>query len=108
MELAKIRQRKTQHKTPDNWKDRLPLVYPKSFAKPFAGYHGVLWDWIEDITEPRPPSLIVVWPRGSGKSTDAEVAAIEMGASKKRNDCWYVRETQDQADKSVENIGALL
>jgi len=55
-----------------------------------------------------PPSLIVIWPRGSGKSTDAEVAAIEMGASKKRSYCWYVRETQDQADKSVENIGALL
>lgn len=75
---------------------------------PFAEYHGILWDWLDKITEAMPPSLIVVWPRGSGKSTDAEVATIEVGASNKRSYCWYVRETQDQADKSVENIGALL
>ena len=93
---------------PGRWQERLPLVYPRSFSKPFADYHGVLWQWLDDIGPEMPPSLIVVWPRGSGKSTDAEVAAIEVGASKKRNYCWYVRETQDQADKSVENIGALL
>ena len=95
-------------KPPEQWQERLPLVYPKSFSKPFAEYHGVLWDWLDDITKEMPPSLIVIWPRGSGKSTDAEVSAIEVGASKKRMYCWYVRETQDQADKSVENIGALL
>lgn len=110
MELAKISQRKAHQarKTPDNWRERLPLVYPKSFSLPFAGYHGDLWQWIDDLTLAMPPAFIGVWPRGGGKSTGAEVGAIEVGASGKRKYCWYVRETQDQADKSVENIGALL
>lgn len=93
---------------PAKWQERLPLIYPKSFTKAFADYHGVLWQWIDDLTLLAPPSLIVIWPRGSGKSTDAEVGAVEVGATRLRQYCWYVRETQDQADKSVENIGALL
>jgi len=55
-----------------------------------------------------PPPFIGIWPRGSGKSTDAEAGGVEIGAQKKRNYCWYVRETQDQADKSVFNINQLL
>ena len=110
MELARISQRKANqaHKTPDNWQERLPLVYPKSFSLPFAEYHTDLWQWFDDLDLKMPPSLIVVWPRGGGKSTGAEVATIEGGASKTRMYCWYVRETQDQADRSVDNIAALL
>ena len=110
MELARISKKKATlaQTVPNKWQERLPLIYPKSFSKAFAEYHGVLWQWIDDLTLLAPPSLICIWPRGSGKSTDAEVADVEVGASGLRKYCWYVRETQDQADKSVENIGALL
>ena len=95
-----LRKRKGKYKEgiyliPDKWQERLPLIYPKSFSKAFAEYHGVLWQWIDDLSLLAPPALIVVWPRGSGKSTDAEVGTVEVGAPGKRNYCWYVRETQD-------------
>jgi len=56
----------------------------------------------------RPPPFVAIWPRGGGKSTGVEVAAVLIGHRRVRNYIWYIRETQDQADKSVENIGALL
>lgn len=92
-----------------HWRDRLPKVYPSVFSSPFSSYHEEMWDWSEGIQRGKPhPSFLAIWPRGGGKSTGAEVLAIEMGAQKKRRYCWYVRETQDQADKSVANISGLL
>jgi len=108
IDLAKTKQKESGEAAPSSWQERLPLVYPESFSLPFASYHTDLWQWFDDLGVEMPPSLIVVWPRGGGKSTAAEVATIEGGATKTRMYCWYVRETQDQADKSVENIGALL
>ena len=67
-----------------------------------------MWEWLDALGDKMPPAFIAIWPRGGGKSTGAEVMAIEVGASKRRQYCWYVRETQDQADKSVENVAALL
>jgi hypothetical protein len=94
---------------PEAWRDRLPLVYPSVFGKSFAPFHEELWDWAESITLGNPrSSFLAIWPRGAGKSTSAEVAAVELGAHKRRRYCWYVRETQDQADKSVANINGLL
>ncbi len=91
-----------------NWQERLPQIYPHYFSKPFASYHHEMWQWVEDMPETSPPAFIAIWPRGGGKSTGAEVAAVELGASGKRLYCWYVRSTQDLADKSVENIAAIL
>jgi hypothetical protein len=41
-------------------------------------------------------------------STSAEVAVVALGVRGRRKYCLYVRETQDQADKSVANIASLL
>jgi len=51
---------------------------------------------------------MAIWPRGGGKSTGAEAAAVEFGAHAGRRYCWYVRETQENSDKSVQNIADLL
>ena len=67
------------------------------------------WEWVAALQKGvRPPPFVSILPRGGGKSTGAEVGAVNVGHRRARNYIWYIRETQDQADKSVENIGALL
>ena len=56
----------------------------------------------------RPPPFVGIWPRGGGKSTGVEAAVVMIGHRRVRKYIWYIRETQDQADKSVENIAAML
>jgi hypothetical protein len=55
-----------------------------------------------------PDPFVGIWSRGGGKSTGAEATAPLLGGRGIRNYCWYVRGTQDQADKSVENIASML
>lgn len=93
----------------NDWRSRLPRVYPSQFSKEFSVYHTEFWEYADSIElGKRKRPFVSCWPRGGGKSTGAEVAAVELGAHKRRRYCWYVRSTQDQADKSVENIQALL
>ena len=88
---------------------RLPIIYPNLFKLEFAEYHDEFWSWVDQIIKDKAyPAFIAILPRGGGKSTNCETAVIELGSIGARKYCWYVRETQDQADKSVENIGALL
>lgn len=49
-----------------------------------------------------------IWPRGGGKSTTAEAACVAVGARDVRGYALYISETQDQADKHVESVGAML
>ena len=56
--------------------------------------------------------FVGIWPRGGGKSTGAEAAAVAVGAPRlggeaARRYVVYVRETQPQADKSVGNIAEM-
>jgi hypothetical protein len=75
----------------------------------FANRHVALWRWIWRIqSKVRPRPFVGIWPREGGKSTTAELATVALGARKIRHYVWYVRETQDQADKSVINIMDLL
>lgn len=88
---------------------RLPEIYPAQFVYDFSSYHQEFWQFIDSIVlgeSARP--FVSCWPRGAGKSTGSEVAVVELGAQKQRKYCWYVRSTQDQADKSVENIQSTL
>lgn len=92
-----------------HWRDRLKKIYPGQFSFDFSVYHAEFWDHVDSIEIGEPPTpFVACWPRGGGKSTGAEVAAVELGAHHRRRYCWYVRSTQDQADKSVENIQSLL
>jgi hypothetical protein len=84
-------------------------MFPAYIWHPFGQRHVEFWEWAQVIKRgdsPRP--LCAFWPRGSGKSTHAEILAADLGARGKRLYCLYVSGTQDQADKHVATIGAML
>lgn len=97
------------HSAPEKWQAWLKTLYPAYVYAPFADRHRHLWEWvwaIESGMRPRP--FVAVWPRGGAKSTSAELATVAVGARGQRRYAWYISETQDQADKHVETIAALL
>lgn len=82
--------------------------FPTYITKPFAERHLRLWKHIESITPGvKPPPLVEVWPRGSAKSTTAELGCARIGYKKSRQFVLYVSETQEQADKHVATISSL-
>lgn len=96
-------------KAPTNPKHWLDTVYPNMNLVGFGGRHKQLWDWAASINSKQPiHPFVAVWPRGSGKSTTAELVAVYLGAMKKRFYVWYVSGTQSLADLHVESIGALI
>jgi len=89
-------------RAPLHWRERLHTVFPGYFPLPFSEPHAQLWRWVEGITaESTPRPFVAIWPRGRGKSTHAEAVAVDLGARNARHYCWYVSETQEQADKHV-------
>lgn len=94
---------------PTDWEPWLAELFPQHVKHPFADRHKEFWDWcwgIDVDDSPRP--FVGVWPRGGAKSTSAELGAAALGLRGRRRYALYVRETQEQADKSVGNIAALL
>lgn len=94
---------------PANWRDWLDALFPKHVTHPPAGHHATFWDhtWaIRKGVGPRP--FVAIWSRGGAKSTSAELGATAVGLRGHRHYVLYVRSTQELADKSVENIAALL
>lgn len=76
---------------------------------PFAKHHERLWEWVWEIRRgERPKPFVAIWPRGSAKSTTAEMAVVALGALDRRSYVLYVSATQEQADDHVDNIGAML
>lgn len=99
----------TAKKAPEYWRDWLTTIFPAHFTKPFGDHHIEFWEWVAAIRPGvRPAPFVAIWARGGGKSTDVEAAVVYIGHKRARKYVWYIRETQDQADKSVENIGAML
>jgi hypothetical protein len=94
---------------PAGWRARLAALFPRHVAAGFSDRHVEFWDHIQAIEpDARPRPFVGVWPRGGGKSTGCELATVDLGVRNVRRYAWYVRETQDMADGSVENIAALL
>jgi phage terminase large subunit-like protein len=75
----------------------------------FAEHHQRFWRHVWTI-EPgeRPRPFVAIWARGAAKSTSAELATIALGARGKRRYALYCSSTQEQADKHLDAIGALL
>lgn len=93
---------------PEQWRNWVYNFFPR-YVSSFAPHHEQIWEWAWGIQKGvRPRPLIAILPRGSGKSTSAELIAACLGARRTRRYMLYVRSTQDQADKSVENIATLL
>lgn len=91
-----------------HWRDFLPRVFPNYFQS-FGEHHAAFWEWVWELkrgTQPRP--FVAVWPRGHGKSTSAEAAAVAVGARDVRSFVLYVSATQEQADTHVQNIAVML
>lgn len=93
----------------DDWRIRVLAMFPAYFWHDFSQPHVELWEWadgIEPDTTPRP--FVAIWPRGRGKSTNAEAIVADLGSRQKRKYCMYVCGTQDQADKHVQTIARML
>lgn len=96
-------------KPPKDWREWLTTLFPQHFYHPLGERHLAFWRWVLDMkVADSPPPFVAAWPRGSGKSTSAEVAVVALGVRGRRKYVLYIRETQEQADKSVDNIAALL
>lgn len=93
----------------ERWDRWLYGMYPAHVRGGFAPRHSDLWEWVDAIhLDTAPDPFVGIWPRGGGKSTSAELATAKLGLTARRRYVLYVRETQEQADKSVANVAALL
>ena len=98
------------------WEDFLRFSFWRYFCDrgtgqplPFADHHRDLWRWVWGIeTGKRSSPFVAIWPRDGGKSTNAELACVALGARKTRRYILYVSGTQDQADEHVQNVAAAL
>lgn len=96
---------------PANWEDWCRTLFPSTFSSPFAKHHREYWEWIDSIREgvpPDPASFLGVWPRGGGKTTNAEMGVVRVGAKLSRRFVLYVRATQAKANESVQSIASKL
>lgn len=90
----------------EGWLRRL---FPQYFFRTFAKHHRTHWEWVWSIERGvRPPPEVEIWPRGQGKSTNAEAACAAVAARGTRRYGWYISETQAQADDHVQNVAAML
>lgn len=108
-ELAQSLSNNPASGAPVDWEPWLKEIFPSYVTKPFADHHRQLWEWVWELKlgiKSRP--LIEIISRGGGKSSSAELSAALISARKSRRYLLYVRSTQEQADKSVENIATIL
>lgn len=94
---------------PRTWRLWLQRLFPQHVRGGFGERHVAFWAWLWEIdrdSDPRP--FVGIWPRGGAKSSSAELGTVALGIRGKRRYALYVRDTQDRADDSVSNIGALL
>lgn len=84
-------------------------LFPKQTRQPFVGRHDQMWSWFWQMAPGiAPDPFIAIWPRGGGKSTNAQVGITSLGAREIRRYGLYVSGTQPQADKHVQSVAALL
>lgn len=94
---------------PDAWQPWLTTLFPHAVDKGFSDYHREFWEWLWSIEAGRPADPFVgIWSRDGGKSRSLELGVAAAGLRGKRRYVWYVRSTQENADDSITNIGALL
>ncbi len=92
-----------------HWRERITSTFPSYVTKPFAERHEKLWTWVNAIElDSAPEPYVAPWPRGGGKSTSGETLTADLGCRDKRRFALYVSETQEQADKHVAAVAAML
>lgn len=105
----------TRRHLEEDWRRWVPRLFPGYVSGddgvpiPFAPHHEEFWDHVWSIRSgERPNPWVSVWGRGQAKSTNAEMAAVALGARRVVRYVLYVCGTQDQADDHVQNIGDML
>lgn len=89
------------------WQQWIAEVFPQ-FAE-FAPHHVDFWEWVWSIQPGvRPEPFVGIWPRGGAKSSSAELAAVALLARGVRRYCLYSSGSQNQAEKHLDAIEALL
>lgn len=92
-----------------DWQEWLRRCAPAIVHAGFAPHHAAFWEWVWSVQpKERPRPFIAIWPRGGGKSSSTELMSAALLLRGKRRYALYVSGTQEQADKHVEAIGALL
>ena len=73
-----------------DWREWLPALFPGYFTEGFAAHHEVFWEHVWGIKpEVRPRPIICIWPRGGGKSSSTEPAAVALGVHGRRKYALY-------------------
>ena len=94
---------------PDDYRERLPLLWPKYFSAPFADHHDAFWGRVNGVgLGDHPPAIVAIWGRGGAKSTSAEGATADLGVRGRRRYALYVCSTQAAADKHVMAVADML
>jgi len=108
--VARIkRERERTREMLKSWQDWVPNTFPQYAVYSFAEHHTEFWDWVWAIEKKkRPQPFVGIWPRGGGKSSSAEMAAVAVAARRVRRYIWYCCETQEQADQHVTTIADML
>ncbi|MGI8656492.1 MAG: hypothetical protein ACR2LC_14895 [Pyrinomonadaceae bacterium] len=91
----------------------LRTLGPRTFTKPFSGFHRELWTWYWDvrlkllrgeILAPDELAFLAIWFRGGGKSSNVEWCCIAEGGLVGNGFVMYVCDTEKQAKKHVLSI----
>jgi predicted phage terminase large subunit-like protein len=88
--------------SPEEW---VKKHFPGVVSAPFGDRHHRFWRWVGLIVLGRyQEGFASIWPRGSGKSTNAEFACVYAGMKGTRRFALYVCATQEQANAHVDAI----
>lgn len=92
-----------------DWEQWLKVYFPHVASKPMAERHILLWEHAESLTPGiKPLPYLAFWGRGGAKSSSLELIKARLCVTLKRRFGLYVCDTQDQADRHVQSVAALL
>ncbi len=95
------------------WRRWLETFFAATVRSGFAKRHERFWAWAwavqaEEQQGQVPRPFVAPWPRGGGKTTTFELAAVAWGARRRRRFVLLVEETQKQANQGVKNVSSKL
>ncbi len=93
----------------EEWRAWLERFFPSTVRAGFASRHERFWAWAwsvgtEEVDAEVPRPYVAPWPRGGGKSTTLETAAVAWGARRRRRFVLVVREVGPTTDLALSAI----
>lgn len=91
------------------WETTLKTLWPEDHQLPFSKAQREAWEYLFNIMpDTYHDPYMMIWARGSAKSTTAERATVVLGALRRRKYCWYVSSVQTSADDHILAISEML